>query len=405
MKKFKTVLFFLLMLVLLGTIGIRLLLAPEGQPHTVAVMAETAAPSPSPAPAASSTPAPTPEPTPVPTPEPTPTPTPEPTPVYSTISIIGDCTLTSHQQLSAESPYSYAGRMNGDYAYPFHNTVQYFAEDALTIANLECCFSDEYLYSASTFYFRAPKAYANILVEGGVDFVTTANNHMMDFGQPGADSTYATLEEYGIPYGKDGEAQIVTTDTGIKVGIYCAYNGYYPKQEDAVNAIHQLQADGADYIVCAFHWGQDEGTYRVKDYQRDLGHACIDAGADVVYGSHAHVLQPIEEYNGGLILYCMGNWSFGGNSAPRDRDTAIVQIVLRQDPDGSLNFDDYFIIPCCVSSLPVLEDYTGDAYNDYCPTPYEQGDENYMRVLSKLDGSFDGPDLNVDYTSWYASFN
>ena len=348
MKKFKTVLFFLLMLVLLGTVGIRLLLAPDGQPRNVSVVTEAApSPTPTPVPEAASTPAPTPVPTPQPTPEPTPapTPTPEPTPVLSTISIIGDCTLTSHQQLSAESPYSYAGRMNGDYAYPFHNTIQYFANDALTIANLECCFSDEYLYSASTFYFRAPKAYANILTEGGVDFVTTANNHMMDFGQPGADSTYATLEEYGISYGKDGESQIV------------------------------------------------------------VGHACIDAGADVVYGSHAHVLQPIEEYNGGLILYCMGNWSFGGNSAPRDKDTAIVQIVLRQDPDGSVHFDDYFVIPCCVSSLPVLEDYTGDAYNDYCPTPYEQGDENYMRVLSKLDGSFDGPDLNVDYTSWYASFN
>ena len=69
------------------------------------------------------------------TPEPTPTPTPEPTPEFFTISVIGDETLTSHQMLSDQSEYSYAGRMNGDYSYPFKNTVQYFSDDEFTISN------------------------------------------------------------------------------------------------------------------------------------------------------------------------------------------------------------------------------------------------------------------------------
>ena len=69
------------------------------------------------------------------TPEPTPTPTPEPTPELFTISVIGDETLTSHQMLSDQSEYSYAGRMNGDYSYPFKNTVQYFKDDEFTISN------------------------------------------------------------------------------------------------------------------------------------------------------------------------------------------------------------------------------------------------------------------------------
>ena len=72
------------------------------------------------------------------TPEPTPTQTPEPTPELFTISVIGDETLTSHQMLSDQSEYSYAGRMNGDYSYPFKNTVQYFKDDEFTISNLEC---------------------------------------------------------------------------------------------------------------------------------------------------------------------------------------------------------------------------------------------------------------------------
>ena len=81
------------------------------------------------------------------TPEPTPTPTPEPTPELFTISVIGDETLTSHQMLSDQSEYSYAGRMNGDYSYPFKNTVQYFKDDEFTISNLECTLSDAQMYS------------------------------------------------------------------------------------------------------------------------------------------------------------------------------------------------------------------------------------------------------------------
>jgi len=331
----------------------------------------------------------TPQATPAPTPKATPEPTPEPEPEYFTLSFVGDCTLTSHQHTD-----DYKIKMNGDYAYPFSNTVEYFENDEYTFANLECTFSDVALYSYQTFYFRAPSEWANILVEGGVDFVTTANNHTLDFGSVGADKTYAALEAVGVPYGKEKESKIITTPNGLKIGIYCDYNDFFPTEEESVAAVKQLKADGADYIVCAMHWGY-EGTYRQDQKQEKVARACIDAGADVIYGSHPHVLQPIEEYNGGIILYSMGNWSFGGNTQPRDRDTAIVQISVKRDADGSLSTEGFEIIPCCLSSIPT--------YNDYRPIPYEEGSEEYNRVMSKLDGTFDGPNLNVDYSNWHAS--
>ncbi len=337
------------------------------------------------------------------TPEPTPTPTPEPTPELFTISVIGDETLVTHQNLSAESPYSYAGRMKGDYSYPFKNTSQYFLNDELTVSNLECTFSDDVIFSNQTFYFRAPTAHAQILTEGGIDFVTTANNHALDFGQAGLQSTYRTLEQYGIAYGKEGEAQIVTTEHGLRIGLYCAYNDFIPSTEKAVAAIQQMRSEGADYIICCFHWGQ-ELYYEPNASQISLGRACIDAGADLIFGCHTHCLQPIEEYNGGLILYSMGEFSFGGSTSPSDRDTAIVQVFLRRELDGSVHFDDYIIIPCCVSSRPVYEGYTADNYNDFCPTPYEEGSEDYYRVLSKLDGSYQPTSQGTDYSNWYASY-
>lgn len=340
---------------------------------------------------------------PTPAPTPTPTPTPEPTPELLTISVIGDETLTTHQNLSDQSEYSYAGRMKGDYSYPFRNTAQYFKNDEFTITNLECTLSDTQMYSAQTFYFRAPAANAQILTEGGVDFVTTANNHSLDFGQAGLLSTCAALEQYGIPYGLEDQAQVITTEHGLNIGVYCAYNDFSPNIEKASAAIQTMRAAGADYIICAFHWGQ-ELYYQPNAAQIQIGHACIDAGADLIFGCHSHCLQPIEEYNGGIILYSMGEFSFGGHTAPTDRDTAIFQVTLKRDLDGTISVDGWNVIPCCVSSRPVYEGYTADNYNDFCPTPYEVGSEDYLRVLTKLNGTYQASSQGVDYSNWYASY-
>ena len=342
------------------------------------------------------------------TPESVPTPTPTPEPEYFTISITGDCTLNSSPNF-VNSQVGYAKTMNGDYSYPFKNTVDYFRDDEYTLSNLECNFSDNRnLSSIEWFSFRAPTEWANILIEGGVDFVTTANNHMMDFGQKGADDTYAALESYGIPYGKEGQGQVVTTPGGIKLGIYCDYNKLRPDKNKCTAEIKKLREQGAEFIICAFHWGK-ELTYNPEEYQVELAHACIDAGADVIYGSHTHCLQPIEEYNGGLILYSMGNWSFGGSTAPSDPDTAIVQLKLRRDYDGTTVLESYDIIPCCCSSdIEGAEKHwqakqkglnPTSYYNDYCPTPYPEDSEGYHRALAKIKGEYEGPDGKLNYQS------
>ena len=400
MKTLIKVLIFILLVVVLA--GILFLRARE---EPVADIAQETAPVES-APAASSILPTASQPdaseTPAPTPEPTPTPTPEPTPELFTISVIGDETLTSHQNLSDQSEFSYNGRMNGDYSYPFKNTAQYFLNDEYTVSNLECTLADQQMYSDQTFYFRAPTANAQILTEGGVDFVTTANNHSLDFGQAGLLATYAALEEYGIAYGKEDESQIITTPHGLKLGIYCAYNSFQPSRDKACAAIQMMRPD-ADYIICCFHWGQ-ELHYQPNADQIDLARACIDAGADLIFGCHSHCLQPIEEYNGGIILYSMGEFSFGGSTSPTDRDTAIFQVTLKRDLDGSISVDGWRVIPCCVSSRPVYEGYTLDAYNDYCPTPYEEGSEDYERVMSKLNGTYEGGNVGADYSNWYSSY-
>lgn len=342
-------------------------------------------------------------PSPAATPQPTPEPTPEPEPEYFTLSCIGDCTLWSTVQFE-QSDVGLPKVVGEDYAYPFANTADYFKNDEYTLANLECSFSDKKLSSSQMFYFCAPTAYANILTEGGVDFVTTANNHAMDFYDTGLESTLATLDAIGMPYGTEGQAQIVETPNGLKLGIYTAGNDMRPdwKTDEAVAVVQSFKEQGADYIICMFHWGL-ELYYTPNENQTALAHAVADAGADLVYASHPHCLQPIEEYNDTLIIYSLGNWVFGGSTRPSDPDTAIVQVTLKRDVDGTVSTDGYDIIPCCVSSKLDKAASMADNYNDYCPTPYEEGSDAYNRVLSKLNGSYEAKSQGADYSNWYAS--
>lgn len=325
---------------------------------------------------------------PTPSPDPTQEPTIEPAPEYFVVSMIGDCTFAGSQYIKGTS-YSFEGVVGEDYAYPFAETLRFFMDDDLTLANLECTFSDQNLYPHTTFGFLAPTAYVDILSEGSVEFVTTANNHSNDFGSPGYEDTVTTLQNAGIGYAGNNETALYVTESGFIIGIYAA--GFSANEFDITAGIHSLRTAGAEFIIAAFHWGF-EGSYHETNSQIKLGHAAVDAGADLVYGCHAHVLQRVEEYGGTYILYSLGNWSFGGNTSPRDLDSVIARVTVKRDVCNTVSVEGIELIPCTIS---------GTKGNNYQPVPYQEGSDEYLRTLSKLDGTFTGPDLTVDYSYYH----
>lgn len=328
--------------------------------------------------------APTPSLSPSPAPSPTPEPTAEPVPEYFTLSLIGDCTLAS-TLYNKDIPQAYHNVVGEDYAYPFSKTVGYFSEDDFTFANLECVLTEYDMPTTKNFVFKAPPEYVNILSEGSVEFVTLGNNHVLDYGETGYADTKKALDGAGIGYAGRDEWTLHTTPNGLIIGVYAVSFGNVAQIEAGIQA---LKDEGAEFIIAALHWG-DEGSYEVNDLQLIQGHAAIDAGADIVYGSHPHTLQKIEEYNGGYIFYSMGNWSFGGNTNPRDKDTVIVKLTVKKDVDGSVSISDRELIPCASS---------GDAKgNNYQPVPYEPDTEQWERTLTKLDGTFGGAGLSIGY--------
>lgn len=310
--------------------------------------------------------------------------TPEPEPEYFTITMIGDCTLASvsYYQGTAQG---YDTVIGGDYSYPFSLTADYFADDDMTFANLECALTDSTAAAAKTFVFKADPEYAQILSYGNVEFVTLANNHILDYGQEGCDDTKAALDAVGIGYAGRDEYAVYETESGLRVGVYALSFGTVEQINAGIAALKELDVD---FIIAAMHWG-DEGSYTVNANQISLAHACIDAGADFVYGSHPHTLQPYEEYKGKYIYYSMGNWTFGGNTDPRDNDTFILRLTLERSVDGEVSVIEREHIPAACSGIEVG--------NDYRPVVYEKDSEEYLRVLSKLDGSFTGQNLSIGY--------
>lgn len=113
--------------------------------------------------------------------------------------------------------------------------------------------------------------------------------------------------------------------------------------------------------------------------QIQLGHIAIDEGADLVIGSHPHVIQGYEKYNGRYIVYSLGNFCFGGNPNPSDKDCMIFQQTFTVTGNDVATDDNINVIPCSISSV--------SNSNNYQPTP-ATGDEK-TRIEAKIKKSSD----------------
>ena len=309
----------------------------------------------------------------------------EPEPQSFTLTFVGDCTLGT-QPKNFNYQLAFIKTVGEDYSYNFANVIDYFANDDFTMLNLEGVLANEGTAAVKQYTFRGPTDYVNILTQNSVEAVSLSNNHSKDFLEAGYLSTTTTLTDAGVPYVEQDKTLIVTTERGLTIGIY-AVNIDNLKEEEIVAGISALDAnEEVDLVILCAHWG-NENTFKANATQKTLGHAAIDAGADIVYGTHPHTLQPIEEYNGGIIYYSLGNFAFGGNNKPKDFNTALVQQEVILNPDGTVTLGELTIVPCSVSSVTNT--------NNFQPTPYEVGSADYEKTMSKLNGTYTGASLPI----------
>ena len=308
-----------------------------------------------------------------------------PEPEVFTLTFTGDVT-PGCMPGQFQNPKAYVGTVGDNYEFPFANLRDVFEADDFTFINLEVVLGNKGKQANKTFVFSGPEEYVQIMTSSSVEAVTLANNHSEDFGAEGYENTKRVLDEAGVAYVEEDKTSIFVTETGLVIGLYA--DSFDFVESDIRENIAALQEQGAEIIICAFHWGT-EGAYRHNDKQTRYAHAAIDAGAHIVVGNHPHVLQEMESYNGGIIFYSLGNFSFGGNDHPKDYDSAVVQQQIIRDPDGTIRMGDLIIIPICISSVADR--------NNYQPTPYPVDSDAYNRVLEKLNGTYSGPNVTPGY--------
>jgi len=292
---------------------------------------------------------------------------------WLTITAVGDCTLGTDVTFGGVGTFvAETKKNNNDYSYFMRNVRKYFKNDDLTIANFEGTLSDRGARAPKKFAFRGKPEYVGVLYGSSVEAVNLANNHTRDYGEVSYEDTKQIMADYGITsFGTD---EIALMDIkGIKVGLIGtnalnrSMRASYPK------IFEELKGMEPDLIIASFHWGTERAPIANRD-QVTLAHQAIDNGADLVIGHHPHVLQGIEKYNGKYIVYSLGNFCFGGNKNPVDKDTMIFRQTFMFKEGELLPYDDASVIPCSVSSVKNR--------NNYQPTPFEGKD--FERVKQKI---------------------
>ena len=250
----------------------------------------------------------------------------------------GDILLSDHVLNAYEKSGSLSGVLDPGFQSVIHESDIFMANQEFPFSNRGTAAEDK------QFTFRLPPERVRIFQELGLDLVTLANNHALDFGMDALLDTCDTLDQAGIYHvgaGRNLEEAckpVIITEKGESIGFLGAsrvipvgsWNASASKPGmlttyDPSLLLEQIDhlKETCDYVVVYVHWGIEKKD-RPEEYQRSLGKQYIDAGADLVIGSHPHVLQPVEYYNGKPIVYSLGNFVFG-SSIP---STILFKVVL-----------------------------------------------------------------------------
>ncbi len=287
-----------------------------------------------------------------------------------TITFVGDCMFASNHGRAGEGSFNRMAQIRSP-EYFLKNFIPMFRADDFTIANCEGVLSDSDLPEKEVtteiaFWFKGPTKNAEIFRVSGVDLASVVNNHSHDFGQQGSDETEEALERAGVLPGRR-DTVTYTTVKGQKLGVYCCSLYSYDYVYGILDKVREMQRENCDLRIIYFHGGIENET-QPEDWKIRACREIANAGADIIVGSHPHVLQPMEVYGDTPILYSMGNFCFGGNTHP-PKNTAVYQAVYTLE-DGAITGREDVLIPC--------RTYSGSS-NNY--QPYIVTDESVKREI------------------------
>lgn len=251
------------------------------------------------------------------------------------------------------------------YDFPYQKSLLYLSEPDLMVGNLELPITTggtpvegtPYVYKGSPDALPAMR-------DAGFDVLSLANNHALDQGLEGMRDTMKHLTDAGIGFMGVGEndkeafAPLIQETKGLKVA-FVGVSEVIPFAEmkadsnvpgiaetyETTRAVASIKSaeEEADIVVVMVHWGED-GKDTPENYQKNMARAYIDAGADLVIGSHPHVLQGFETYKGKWIAYSLGNFVYASYPSGAHAETGVLDAVCGGEGDCELKFNPMLVI-------------------------------------------------------------
>ena len=256
--------------------------------------------------------------------------------------------------IPARDVYTYSRRLG--FGYPYLSVQERTRSADLTVSNLETTIADNqaFLQGEGVLNFTAPKASLEGIQASGIDAVNLANNHSMNGGATKVAEMLTNLTASRVgTFGVGQKGTLATWNTTVQ-GVTIAHLGYdtVPGNIDPTAAtpgtqriplkpwgtlsqtdIQRVQTEilaakaTNDIVIPWFHWGT-EYTHDANEEQRALAHAAIDAGAEVVIGTHPHWTQGFEWYKGHLIAYSLGNFVFDQNWSEETKRSVALELTF-----------------------------------------------------------------------------
>ena len=234
------------------------------------------------------------------------------------------------------------------YAYPYAAIKDEIIKGDIAVANLECPLTDSgnAILKRPELIFKGSELNGAALKGAGFDLLNLANNHTMDQGREGLINTIKVLEGSGIlPFGagmtrSEARKPVFVEKGKTRIG-FLGYSdfppeGYMYDEEKADVARPDIKSlseevgrarEQCDFLVVTFHWGK-EFDYYPGDRQREMAHAAIEKGADIIIGHHPHVVQSVEAYKGKLVFYSLGNFVFDRQLPKGTDESVIIDITI-----------------------------------------------------------------------------
>lgn len=227
-----------------------------------------------------------------------------------------------------------------DFSYPFAKTESVLKSPDLTLINLESPLGNNCPTLETGMKFCADFRAIRGLIDSGVDLVSLANNHALDQGEIGLSETVRLIKDNFMDLLGLREPVFLEVK-GIKF-VFLAYNAVLPKSNliawaDPAVVTSQIKRfrSEADVLIIFFHWGKEYESVPMAGSgcpiePKKLAHLAIEAGADLVLGTHPHVVQKNEWYQGKLIVYSLGNFIFDQNWSTATQQGIVGKFIFNK---------------------------------------------------------------------------